>query len=402
MPERDLGLVPDFGQPVEGESGELPLSPAEHRLHLVSTVERWMPLEVDRDALRLDLAIALIGAGRLSEAASIVQERGVRAKLLVLANEALGSGRLDSRVELNRARALTHALLDDFLLVSDFASSGAVSDAELRELTDDLHLESELSRREGIGALEVQLSKLIEARPGLTTRGVAPARISRSRIDLQLVSPRVFAWSNPDESEIEIIHGDGVLEVSVALAVGAVPDQSYFAFVADPAGRLVTEAALRTSSDGRRLSAEMPMEDTAAEFTVGVRESRVSAELAASRAVSPLVDAQRLLVASWSRSRLQLSGAVIDQVVPDLVGARWLDRSPKLEAESAEHLLAPSAVAGSSEAHAYRTRVIEPYLRTTSWDLSTAGPVSGRPLIAEIVFVLDRVLPAVSSATARE
>ncbi|KQQ07568.1 hypothetical protein [Rathayibacter sp. Leaf296] len=378
--------------PLEGRFAGAPVLPGvDHRTSLVESVRRLNPHALDEGLLRCDLASAHLAAGRRDSAVRSLDEPAARSALVLLAERMLGPDRLDadSGPQLHLSARLGPGLAD---LARLAALAGELFEgSRFPALAAELDIDLRLRRNRTTAALATPLSRWIEA-PGIGTLMGDAAR--HRRVDLRAVPPRLVTWSGALRDEIATHHlADGGVRVLIPLARQPRPEESLRLFAADSAGRVLADVPLRLTGD--HLVAEHHGSGTGSWF--GIHSEGTDPGPLASRAVGRAVDAERLLIDSWSSSRLVLAAAVAvaaeqsrhggpsSTATDDLITARLTAPLPSETAAAAKH----EALRDEGGDPGIIAATFADFADRRAWDLPTTSVGPFRPLLSELVHVLS-------------
>jgi hypothetical protein len=370
-------------EPAFGESAPEAMSGHRgSRLELVEGAIRWMPYPVAEGLLLCDRAAALLGEGRTAEATQVLSDDRALAALRELGEAALGVEDPRDAVALRRSRQLTELVLADLLAVARHVERTVEDGRDLADLVADL--EVQLRLRDGtIGELAEPLSSLMSAEGVAQFKGGA---MPTARLDLQAVSPRVFAWRGPEAGGIDVAVVDGGVEVRLPLQRPLERGEGYRVIVADRGD--VQAVALHADADAGRLvgRASIPRDAIGrAVLTVAADGASTAALVQRARGRTP--DVERLLVEAWATSRLAHAARLatrVDAAADERLLRRWVTQAPTADAHAA-----------SARQYA-DLGGIDPVLRRTAsefagdreWDLVALGHGAARPLLSEVAFVL--------------
>ncbi len=390
--EVDGGPAPLEGRFFEGDD----LSAPELRIALVETVDRLNPHGLNEGLLLCDRAAAYLSAGQREYASELLDRPEARSAIVRLAETALGVAELDTA---NLATHITSVRLSPGLEdLVDLVTLGEeiLGGHEFSSLAAELRIELRMRRRGTLAALSTPLSRWIEV-PKIGNYK-APAVLLRQRVDLRAVPSRLIRWNGAEAAEIEAqSERDGTI-VRIPLRRAPETVEVLRLFAADPDGHLIAGADLSVTGNqlvGRLERLPVPL----ARIYLGVYSGGLDGGVLARRAAGPAVDAERLLIQSWTSARFGLAAAVAieaeratkrrgSEVGDDPLLVRpWLQEAPTARASSATaHNTALSAGGGDRQVlpDTYRT-----YDDRRAWDLRTtiAGP--GRPLLSELAHVVE-------------
>ena len=390
----DVGGVP---APLEGrfyEDGVM--SAPELRIALVESVDRLNPHGLDEGLLLCDRAAAYLSAGQRERASELLDGPDARAALVRLAERALGAAELDTA---HLARHITSTRLSPGLKdLVDLVTLGEElpGGSEFRALATELRVDLRMRQSRTLAALSTPLSRWIEV-PGLGNYK-APATLLRQRVDLRAVPSRLMQWNGADVAEIEAAPmGDGA-SVRIPLRRAPRTTEVLRLFAADQDGGLVAGTVLSVERNhlvGQLDQLPFPIKM----MYLGVHLGDLDAGSLARRAAGPALDAERLLIQSWTAARFGLATGVAleaertakrrgsDVGDDPLLVKPWLQRAPTARATSAAaHDTALTAGSGDRQ---IVPDTYSDYNDRRVWDLKTTSIGPGRPLLSELAHVTD-------------